>query len=520
MAEKDLFKEFKEHSVAEFFKKNKQMLGFSSKIRSFTTAVHEYVSNALDACEEAGILPELYVQIDKVGDDHYVLKVRDNGPGIPPNIVPKVFGKLLAGTKFHRMIPTRGQQGIGAAGVTMFAQMTTGKPVHVKTSRGDGVIWEMDVMIDVKRNEPIVKNRKSYEGEWRGTEVTAEMKEVTYNHSKYSAYEYIRRTAIANPHAQITLVEPDGTRTVWYRTSFEVVRMAKEGKPHPLGITVDDLMTIAHYVTKARKVSSMLKNELEAFGDKSVKELEKLVGRSLLEKSPADLQWHEAEKIVSALKQLKFRSPSTDVLISIGEDQIKKSLRANLKPRYVATVTRKPKVYSGGIPFLVEVGVAMDGDIQGFELMRYANRAPLLFEQGACAITQAVQSIDWKRYGVPSLNEANMVIFVNIVSTHIPYVSAGKQAIADVPEVVAEIRNALMEAGRRVREYTSKVSQIKELLAKKRILDHYLPELSAALAKILEKKPEDVQAVLSAALEERYRRLRELEAKIGVGAEE
>ncbi|HID09597.1 TPA: DNA topoisomerase VI subunit B, partial [Candidatus Micrarchaeota archaeon] len=363
-------------------------------------------------------------------------------------------------------------------------------------------------------------NRRSYEGDWRGTEIVAEMKEVTYNRSKYSAYEYVRRTAIANPHAQITLVEPDGRRTVWYRTSFEPVSMAKEGKPHPLGITVDDLMTLAHHVTKSRKVSSMLKNELEAFGDKSVRELEKLVGRSLLEKHPADLQWHEAEKIVAALRQMKFRSPSTDVLVSIGAEHIKKSLRANLRPRYVATVTRKPKVYSGGIPFLVEVGVAIDGDIKGFELMRYANRAPLLFEQGACAITQAVQSIDWKRYGVQSLNESNIVIFVNIVSTHIPYVSAGKQAIADVPEVVAEIRNALMEAGRRIKEYTSKVSQLRELLAKKRILDHYLPELSSALARILDRKPEDIQSVLSSALEERYRRLRELEAKITAGAEE
>ncbi len=519
MAKKDMFAEFKEHSVAEFFKKNKQMLGFSSRIRSLTTAVHEYVSNSLDACEEAGILPELYIEITNISGDHYVLKVRDNGPGIPPDIVPRVFGKLLAGTKFHRMIPTRGQQGIGAAGVTMFAQMTTGKPVHVKTSRGDGTIYEMDVMIDVKRNEPIVKNQRSYPGNWRGTEVTAEMREVLYNRSKYSAYEYVRRTALANPHAQITLVEPDGKKTVWYRTSFEVVRMDKVGKPHPLGITVDDLMTLAHYVTKARKVSSMLRTELEAVGTKSIQELEKLVGRDLLEKNPADLQWAEAERIVNALKQMKFRSPSTDVLVSIGAEQIKTSLRENLKPRYVAAVTRKPKVYSGGIPFLVEVGVAMDGDVKGFELMRYANRSPLLFEQGACAITQAVNSVGWKRYGISSLQDANVVIFVNVVSTHIPYVSAGKQAIADIPEVYNEIRAALMEAGRKIREYTLKVSQMRELLAKKRILEHYLPELSTALARILDEDEQRIHQILKSALEDRYRRLKELEEKIGAGAE-
>ena len=247
--------------------------------------------------------------------------------------------------------------------------------------------------------------------------------------------------------------------------------------------------------------------------------MEKLVGRDLLEKNPADLQWPEAERIVNALKQMKFRSPSTDVLISIGAEQIRTSLRENLKPRYVAAVTRKPKVYSGGIPFLVEVGVAMDGDVKGFELMRYANRSPLLFEQGACAITQAVSSVDWKRYGISSLQEANVVIFVNVVSTHIPYVSAGKQAIADIPEVYNEIRAALMEVGRKIREYTSKVSQMRELLAKKRILEHYLPELSTALARILDEDEQKVHQVLKSALEDRYRKLKELEEKIGAGAE-
>ncbi len=514
MPERNIFKEFREHSVAEFFKKNRQMLGFSSKVRSLTTAVHEYVTNALDACEEAGILPDLYVRLESLGDDKYVLTVRDNGPGIPPKIVPRVFGKLLAGTKFHRMIPSRGQQGIGAAGVTIFAQMTTGKPVHVKTGEGDGVVFEMDIMIDVKKNEPIVMNKRSYiDYNWRGTEVTATLGEVTYNRGKYSVYEYLKRTAIANPHVQIVFVEPDGKRNVFYRTSFDVVHMAKEAKPHPLGVTPDDILTIARR-TKARTVGSMLLREFQAFGQKALAELREKVGR-ILDKKPADLEWDEAEALVKALRTMKFRAPSTDVLINIGAQRIRESLRSILKPKFVAAVERPPKVYRGGIPFQVEVGIAMGGEIKGFDVYRFANRTPLLFDSGACAITQAVNSIDWKRYGIPDLKQAPMVIFVNVVSTHIPYTSAGKQAIADVPEIMAELRYALMEAGRKVREYTSKLNQLEELLHKKKILEHYLPEIAAAFARILGEDENKVKSVLQSAVAEKYRKVEELMKAVG-----
>ncbi len=509
----DIFKQFREHSVAEFFKKNKHMLGFVGKVRSLTTAVHEYVTNSLDACEEAAILPDIFVQLDQVDDEVYKLVVRDNGPGIPPKIAPKVFGKLLAGTKFHRMIQTRGQQGIGAAAVTIFAQMTTGKPVHVKTSDGSGVIHEMDIMMDVKKNEPIVLNKQRYFGKFRGTEVTAYLGEVQYNRGQYSVYEYLRRTAIANPHVTVTFVEPGGKKFVFYRTSFTPVVLEKEAKPHPMGLTPDDLLTIARR-TRARTVASMLLRELQAFGQKTLQELRKLVSVDL-EKKPEELTFAEAAEIVKAFRKMKFRAPSTDVLIPIGEPQIRKSLKAHFSPKFVAVVTRKPKVYRGGIPFQVEVGIAFGGNIESFTLMRFANRVPLLFDAGGCAITQAVNSVNWKNYGIDDLRSAPIVIFVNLVSTHVPYTTAGKQAIADIPEVYEEIRAALMDAGRKLREYTSKLAQLEELLHKKKILEHYLPEVATGLARILEKDPKDIQNVLMEALSEKYKKLEELMAKVG-----
>ena len=95
----EIFKEFKEHSIAEFFKKNRQMLGYSGKVRSLVTVVHEYVTNNLDACEEANILPDISVMVKQIGEDKYSIAVSDNGPGIPKIYIGKALAVILAGTK-------------------------------------------------------------------------------------------------------------------------------------------------------------------------------------------------------------------------------------------------------------------------------------------------------------------------------------------------------------------------------------------------------------------------------------
>ncbi len=146
-----LAKDFKEHSVAEFFKKNKQMLGLSGKIRTLTTIIHEYVTNSLDACESANILPEIEIKIQELGTEYYEITIKDNGPGLTKDTVGKALGQLLAGTKFHRMIQSRGQQGIGAAGATMYSQTTTGKPVKVISGTGKGKAFSLELTIDPKK---------------------------------------------------------------------------------------------------------------------------------------------------------------------------------------------------------------------------------------------------------------------------------------------------------------------------------------------------------------------------------
>ncbi len=240
----EIFKEFKEHSITEFFRKNSQMLGYSGKVRSLTTVVHEYVTNGLDACEEANILPSIEVSVKELGENKYGIGVQDNGPGIPKKMVGKALASVLSGTKFHRYMQQRGQQGIGAAGCTLFALITTGKGIHVKAGTGKEA-YECDLTIDIKSNKPVATNIVDLPGDFRGLYVYGEFGDIKYEKSDHGVYEYIRRTALSNPHVSIKLTEPDGNEVIFPRSVDTMPRRPKQIKPHPLGVSTSDLLDFA-----------------------------------------------------------------------------------------------------------------------------------------------------------------------------------------------------------------------------------------------------------------------------------
>jgi len=509
LSAEEIAKEFKEHSVAEFFKKNMQMLGLTGKIKTLTTIVHEYVTNSLDACEETKILPDIEVQIKELGEEYYEITVKDNGPGLTQETVGKALGKLLAGTKFHRMMQLRGQQGIGASGCTMLSQITTGKATSVITGTGKGKPFSAEVTIDPKKNEPKLANVTMLDKEFRGTMIRAKFKGVKYVNSEQAPLEYLRRTAVANPHAQITLIEPSGEKIVFKRTLKDIPARPTEMKPHPKGATIDDLITLAKY-SDSRKVGSFLKNAFDRFGDKAVEEVGKGISFDI-NKDPRQLTWDEAEEIIKQFKKITFIAPRTDGLIPISEDRIEKSLKSIVNPEFLSVITRKPSVYKGGFPFQIEVGIAYGGNAgrmgetneegqlqRRIEIMRFANRAPLLFDTGGCAITKAVQSIDWKRYGMKDYENAPLTIFVNLISVHIPYTGAGKQAISDEDEIMEELRLALMETGRKIYTYIGHQRRQAEKEAKRKMFYKYATEVAAAVADLTGKNKKTVEDKLHA----------------------
>lgn len=509
-----IFSEFKEHSVAEFFKKNQQMLGFSGKTRSLTTIVHEYVTNSLDACEEAGILPDVTITITELDKEKYKVIAEDNGPGIPEKHLGKALGMMLAGTKFHRYCQQRGQQGIGASGCTMYAQITTGKPIHV-VSRYDSRRISCDLSIDLKSNSPRIANLLKEDGSFgSGLRVEAEVAEVKYDLSSFGVYEYIRRTALSNPHLQITLIDPEKQKFSFPRSDSKVPPKPMVVQPHPMGLSTNDLIDFAHRERECRRISSFLQERFVRVSAGKVDELRQLCPDVDFDKKPADLQWHEAEKIVKAIhnEKVKWIAPATDSIIPIGQEQIEKSLKNIMAPEFVVVTERPPKIYKGGIPFAVEAaiaygggagkngmernnGTAKSGATSGqpgtsgappaqSEVIRYANRAPLLFDNSGCAITEAVKEIDWKRYKIRNFEEEPVSVFVNLCSVYVPYTSAGKQAIADEEEVVQEIKNAIMEAARELQRYLGGKHRERDRAERKKAILRYVTQLSKDLPEL------------------------------------
>ena len=508
----DLFKEFKEVSVTEFFRKNKAHLGYSGKLRSLTTVIHELVTNALDACEEAGILPDLDLQIKQLGEEHYSFMCRDNGPGIPEKHISGVFGKMLAGTKFHRNVQLRGQQGIGVAGVTLFSQMTTGKPMRILTSTGEGKVNEVKLLVDITKNAAEILETNVINQKWRGTEIHGELKGVTFNISERSPYEYLRRTAIANPHTKISFIDPEGRKTVFERTSKIVPTPPKEMKPHPKGMDTDDLLNRAKR-SSARSLAGFLETEFSRVSKAKVDEIQGKVNFDL-KKSPKKINWQEAEEITKAFRTIEFMAPPIEGLRPIGEKQIENAVLKILKPEFSSVITRNPTVYGGGVPFQVEVAIAFGGNagrIQSpgedgeassrIEVMRFANRTPLLFDAGGCGIMEAVNSVEWKRYEIKDFENMPITIFVNLVSMYVPYTSAGKQSVNPDEEIVKEIRMSLMDVGRKFQRFHSKVRRDLEKEQRMNALMKYSTELAIVVAKLSGKNEKklikDLQALIN-----------------------
>jgi len=532
-----LFTEFKEHSVADFFKKNRQMLGLYGKQRTLTTIIHELVTNSLDACEEAGILPDIDVKISELGEEYYEISVSDNGPGIPEDKIGSALGKLLAGTKFHRLIQTRGQQGIGVSGIILFSQITTGKPTKVISGTSSGKTVSLEISIDSKTNTPKISDKHYLEKKFRGLAVKAKFKDIQYKKGQASVDEYLRRTAISNPHTSIKFEDPMQQVTEYKRTVKVMPKMPTQVQPHPKGVTVDEMLSLARY-SPARKVSSYLTTTFDRFGQTAVDSVAKLVHFDL-EKDPKKLTWEEAEEIVHAIKQTKFIAPSTDNLVPIGEEFIEKSLRSIVNPEFCFVYTRKPSVYQGGYSFQIEVGLAYGGEagrlvtvepsfqrskkgqqedespreVRVSEVVRYANKAPLLFDAGGCAITKTVSSIDWKRYGIQNFDNSPVTVFVNLISVHIPYTSAGKSAIADEEEIVSEIKLALQDVARRLGTYLIQKKREEEKKEKRKVFAKYAPEVVKALVHTTNADAKALQKNLDKMVLEKLRMEEEAEAR-------
>jgi DNA topoisomerase-6 subunit B len=256
-------------SIAEFFEKNKHMLGFDSGARALVTAVKEGVDNSLDACEEADIFPDIYVEIEDLGD-YYRLVIEDNGPGITKEQIPKVFGKLLYGSRFHKREQNRGQQGIGISAAVLYSQLTSGKPAKI-TSRAKGAseAQYFELIIDTDTNEPEISVEETTTWDRpHGTRIEIEME--ANMRARSSLHEYIEQTAVVNPHARIEFVEPSLDEPAKFERAedAELPEETEEIRPHPHGVELGTLLKMLES-TDSYSISGFLQGEFTRVGQKT-----------------------------------------------------------------------------------------------------------------------------------------------------------------------------------------------------------------------------------------------------------
>jgi len=478
--------------------------------------VKEAVDNALDACEEAHILPEINVEIIEMSEDKFRIIIEDNGPGIVKKQIPRIFAKLLYGSKFHSLKQSRGQQGIGISAAAMYGQLTTGKPIRITSKIGKNhPAHYFALHLNTTTNKPeIVVDKEINWNKDHGTKIELDL-EGSYQKGLQSVDEYMKQTAIVNPHIY---TNPKAEQYIFTRISNELPPTPKEIKPHPYGVEVGILIKMIQNST-AKTLQQFLTNEFSRVSSKVAKEIcEKAVIAP--NTKPKTLNGPHAQRIMEAIKKTRIMAPPSDCIYPIGNDLLEKGLRKEIQAEFYCSTTRPPSVYRGN-PFIIECAIAYGGNLAkegSGRVMRFANRVPLLYQQSSCAATKSIGQTNWRSYGLSqssnSVPQGPIAIVVHIASVWAPFTSEAKEAIAHYPEIIKEMKLALQECGRLLGRYVHKKKRVGDEIKKRSFIEKYIPHVGDALKELLDLKEVEkmkVEELLAGILEHKRGKLDKME---------
>jgi len=488
-------------STAEYFSKNLQQVGFSSQVKAVLTTLKEAVDNSLDACEDHGILPEVSVTVEKVGQgslknsDQIRVRVEDNGPGVETDDLPKVFGEYLASSKFGRGRCSRGQQGIGISAATTWAQLTSaiGARVISKTDKMRKAIACL-VEVDIKNNKGVIKDRETIDWDRpSGLSVEFLIDGRIQLNGDAGLLNYLNGTALVNPHLTMHYKLPDLEPNTIERVSTIIPDIPKATEPHPHTMKLGEFIAHSHLFGRV-KVNVWLKKGFSRIHEGVLKELVKSGGikASLLEKSVDSLSEAEFKGLFMAIQNTQLMAPSTKSVLSIGEESLAKSIQRIGAVDFFSVVTRRPTICDFK-PVQVEVAVArledrsVDGD-GPVQVLRFANRVPLQFDKSSCAIVHAITSVNWRAYGLAQPREAlpigPYIVAVSVVSPFIKFKNASKETIDASDELVEEIRRTLIQAGQRLSKHIRREVKANELEERMKHIEQFCPILVSGLCRI------------------------------------
>jgi DNA topoisomerase-6 subunit B len=335
-------------------------------------------------------------------------------------------------------------------------------------------------------------------------EITCRMK-AKYQRGRQSVYQYLRMTSIVNPHADITFEDPDGEIHHWPRVTERLPRKVESIKPHPHGIHLGTLQRMCTEASDNRMTSFLYKN-FSGVSTRAAKELlaaaeidEKAKPKSMkAEQYRALIEAFQGERLLNG-KAVKLLNPPTNCLSPIEELLIKKGLSKTIDSRFVTTMTRSPTVTQGN-PFQVEVGLIFGDGMAAdkpVEVLRFANRVPLMYQQGGCLLTKAIESVDWRQYGLDQAGGRGVpkgpaAILVHLASTNVQFTSEAKEALADNEEVLDEVRKAMLEMGRGLRKHLEKKKKMAKTQEKFELVNDIIPAIAEKSAAILKRPVPDL----------------------------
>ena len=574
---------FNQISPSEFFYRNRDLAGFSNPTRSLYTAVREFVENGLDACDQQGILPDIHLSIKAVDPEaqdpkQYILTVKDNGPGIDAKHVPLAFGTVLYGSKFG-LKQARGMFGLGATMAILYGQITTNRPVTVKSSTDGKIRHEFDILLDIQKNKPVILKKSSRNIAKKGLSVSICL-EGDYSKAGSRIRDYVYQTSLITPYATMTFEDPKGQKFRYARIIDAMPKPPTIINPHPHGVDVETIRrmmadAVFEIPTVDDKLVDKMKKELKLRGNQPLDAIMKKVSKkwknltrnvrlaaalmfftgldfeqigkirvedvdaansvlaywdfgksasASVQMDPASIYYkqiantvmgetltafltkrfqrvgkgtavkfarfarfrpekrlgsmsnQELVRLSDALQKFEgFMPPDPSCLAPLGAEPLEAGIKKFFEADFTAVVQRMPSAYSG-FPFVVEMGIAYGGKIQagGIDVLRFANRIPLLYDEGSDVVLKIVNELDWNRYKVKD-SSAPMVIVSHICSTRIPYKTVGKENVADRPEIEREIRLALLFLSRKLSSYMSRKGQAEAAKKRADLYAKYIP---------------------------------------------
>lgn len=490
-------------STAEYFAKNLQQVGFSSPSKAVLTTLKEAVDNSLDACEDAGILPDLEVEIAKLGPGHtrntdlVQITVEDNGPGLDPDDLAKVFGEYLASSKFGRGRCSRGQQGIGISAATTWAQLTNASGVKVisKTKNMRKAVSAV-IDVDIKGNRGLVKKKETIDWDKsHGLRVEFRIDGRIVLNGDGGLLTYLEGTTLVNPHLTMKYKLIDQEPVNVERVASEVPEVPAATLPHPHTMKLGEFMTHAGLYGKIT-LENFFKKGFSRMSDASIKEIAKRLPKGLMGKNLMTIKEDEFKKVYTAMHEVELIAPSTRSVLTVGEEGLSKSIQRLGEVDFFSVVTRRPTICDFK-PVVVEVAIARfqdraggpDGQEQPVQLLRFANRVPLQFDKGACAITRAVETVNWRTYGLnqpkDSIPTGPFVFAISVTSPFIKFKNASKETIDGGDDLIEEIRRALMQAGQKLSRHIRAEGKAADLERKISHIEKFGPILVEGLARIV-----------------------------------